>query len=108
VTLTVKNVDVWCTVSVAGGMPSGAAEQTVCVAAGATKVDATANAGFMLGTAPWHDVDGDMGTGVQGTITGTGQTAKSEAMVTATSGSKCVWVCCPSTTLQCPTTNQCP
>ena len=30
-TLTVNNVDVWCTVSVNGGTPSAAAVQTVCV-----------------------------------------------------------------------------
>ena len=108
VTLTVVNADTWCSVSVAGGTASPGASQQVCVAANSTvTVDATALSGFMLGTTPWHDVDGDTGSGVQGTLSGSGATQQSEAMVTVTTADKCVWVCCPSSTEPCPTTEQC-
>ena len=59
--LTVKNYLAWCSVSVAGGTPSSAAEQTVCVPEGAVNLSATALNGFILGTAPWHNTDGDSG-----------------------------------------------
>jgi hypothetical protein len=104
VSLTVMNVSAWCMVSVAGGTPSGADSQTVCVAAGPVTLDATAEAGFELGK--WFGTTGDTGTGDPGTVTG----AKSEATVTASAPSKCVAVCCPFSPggNGCPTTNSCP
>jgi hypothetical protein len=102
--LTVKNVDLWCTVSVNGGAGSAAAEQTVCVADGMVSLSATANTGFVLGD--WHGTTGDSGNGDPGTVSNGTSTAK----VNVTGSSACVWICCPgsSGTLACPTTNACP
>jgi hypothetical protein len=102
-TLTVKNVDVWCTVSVNGGTPSAAAVQTVCVADGMVPLSATANTGFVLGD--WHHTTGDTGSGDPGTVASGTSTAK----VNVTGTSACVWVCCPGTsgTPACPTTDAC-
>jgi hypothetical protein len=73
-------------------------------------VTATANAGFILGTAPWHGTDGDTGNGEQGTLTGSGQSQQSAAVVTVSgTGTDCAWVCCPFPNgTGCPTSNQCP
>ena len=109
VALTVKNALVWCTVSVAGGTPSAAAEQTVCVGEGPTvTLQATANPGFVLGD--WHGTTGDTGAGDPGTITGSGTSAETTATVDATGHSVCVWICCPGASgyEPCPTANQCP
>lgn len=77
--------------------------------AGTVTLAATALTNFELGPAPWHDTAGDHGSGDPGTVTGTGQSAKSTTTVTASGASKCVWVCCPFTNgTGCPTTNQCP
>ena len=70
VTLKVKNYLAWCNVSVAGDTATSASTQTVCVADGAVALAATPLAGFQLGVAPWHDVDGDTGPGTLGTVTG--------------------------------------
>lgn len=103
VALTVLNFDAWCTVSVAGGTPSGAGSQTVCVADGSVALEATANTGFKLGK--WFGTSGDTGTGDPGTVTGT----KSDAKVTVSGTVKCVSVCCPfADGTGCPTTKQCP
>jgi hypothetical protein len=106
--LTVNNPLFWCSVSVAGGMASAAGSQNGCVASGTVNLVATAVLGFMLGPTPWHDTDGDQGSGEQGMLSGAGSTQASTAMVTLTTGSKCVWVCCPGAAEPCPTTDQCP
>jgi hypothetical protein len=110
VSLTVENFLSWCSVSVAGAAASSAATQTMCVAAGAVDLSATANATFVLGTTPWHDTAGDTGSGDPGTVTGSGQAAQSATTVSVSGASGCVWVCCPGAngTPACPTTNQCP
>ena len=111
VALTVKNYLQWCSVAVANGIASTAPSQTVCVAAGAVNVAATALVGFELGPTPWHDTVGDHdGSGDPGAVTGTGQAAISTAMVDVTTGSACVWACCPFTNgTGCTNlTNQCP
>jgi hypothetical protein len=109
IALTVKNYLNWCSVSVAGGTAVSDAAQTVCVAAGAIDLEATALTGFKLGTTPWHDTDGDTGSGEQGTLSGSGQSQKSAAKKTVSSGAACAWVCCEFTAGGgCPTTDQCP
>ncbi|HTP50490.1 MAG TPA: hypothetical protein VMK42_07325 [Anaeromyxobacteraceae bacterium] len=106
--LTVLNYLGWCSVSVAGGAPSGSASITECVADGSVALAATALTGFELGSAPWHDTAGDHGSGDPGTVTGTGQSAKSSTTVSASGAAACAWVCCPFTNgTGCPTTDQC-
>ncbi len=101
-----KNYDSWCNVSVNGGAASSASVQTVCVAAnGTVPVTAAPLGGFELGADPWHDTTGDMGSGDPGTVSG----GVSSTTATVTTGSKCVWACCPFTNgTGCPTTDQCP
>lgn len=108
--LTVKNALVWCDVVVNGGAPSGAAEQKVCVAPGTYDLEAVAHPGFILGTAPWHNTDGDAGQGEQGNLSGSGQNQKSTAKITVSgTNPDCAWVCCPFPNgTGCPTTDQCP
>lgn len=108
--LKVKNILVWCDVSVNGGAPSAAAEQTVCVGAGTYDLVASAHTGFILGTTPWHDTDGDSGTGEQGNLMGSGQSQTSTAKITVSgTNPDCAWVCCPFPDgTGCPTTDQCP
>jgi len=95
VSLTVMNFDVWCTFEINGANKSAGASEQVCVPSGEVKLSATANPGFVLGTKPWNDVDS--------------QSADGSATVKVTSGSKCVWVCCPGKggSPACPTTDQC-
>jgi hypothetical protein len=105
----VKNYLSWCSVQVGSNAASSAGSQTVCVPSGTTTLVATALTGFELGTTPWHDTDGDTGGGEQGTVTGTGQSATSTAMITVSGNSDCAWVCCPNVgQMNCPTTDQCP
>jgi len=99
--LTVKNYLSWCSVQVNDGAASTSPEQTFCVAPNTTvKLIALPAPGFVLG--PWHDTDGDMGSGDHGSPPGQvwemiGETAD------------CVWVCCPFPDgTGCPTTDQCP
>jgi hypothetical protein len=107
VSLSVKNYEAWCSVSVAGGTASSAAEQTVCVASGSVALTATALASFQLGD--WHGTSGDTGNGDPGTVTGSGPSAQSAATVMTSGSSACVWVCCPFTGgAGCPPGNQCP
>ena len=104
VTLTVKNYLSWCSVSVDNNAASSEATQTECLVPG-TKVNlvATPLTGFELGPAPWHDTDGDKGSGELGSPPG--QTTETLGTTTP----DCVWVCCPFTTgMGCPTTDQCP
>jgi hypothetical protein len=110
VSLTLKNFLMWCSVSVAGGTASSAADQTMCVAAGTVALSATANTGFELGAMPWQHTSGDHGSGDPGNVTGTGQSAASATTVSVSGSSACVSVCCPGVngTAACPTTNQCP
>ena len=99
VALTVKNYLSRCDVSVAGGAPSSAAAQSVCVAAGAVPLTAGAMPGFRLGPTPWHDTDGDHGAGDPAGATS----------VTVSGASGCAWVCCPFLDgTGCPAANQCP
>jgi hypothetical protein len=95
--LQIHNIISWCDVSVNGGTPSPSSLITANVLPGEITVSAVAHMGFELGPTPWHDVDGDTGTGVQGTLSGSGQTQASAAKVTITTAGKCVWVCCRST-----------
>jgi hypothetical protein len=71
------------------------AEETVNVEPGSVDLTATANSGFMLGSGPWHDTTTQSG---------------GSATLKVTSGSMCVWVCCPGTggSPACPTADQCP
>ena len=104
VALTVLNFLSWCSVSVAGGAASSAAEQSVCVPAGAVSLSATPLTGFRLGAEPWHRTSGDQGSGEQGTVVG--QTSTATVTVGAAT---CVWVCCEfAAGGGCPATNQCP
>jgi hypothetical protein len=104
VTLTVLNVLVWCSVSIEGAAPSSAAAQTVCVAPGIVSLAASPLPGFELGPAPWYDTSGDLGSGDPGTVVGD----VDSTTVMVTSGSACVWVCCPFPDgTGCPTADQC-
>jgi hypothetical protein len=76
---------------VAGGASSTATDQVVCVATGAVDLTADAAGAFILGTAPWHDTDGDTGNGDPGTV----NAGVSSATVTVSGTADCVWVCCP-------------
>jgi hypothetical protein len=106
VNLTVKNHMSWCSVSVNGGTATIDAVQTVCVQPGSVNLSATpASSTFELGTAPWHDTDGDTGSGDPGTSSGGAGTTTETVGATA----DCVWVCCPlQAGTGCPTTDQCP
>ncbi len=114
VALTVKNYQSWCSFSVTPSSGVGITdfsgpETTVCVDPGSVDLSATALSGFILGSAPWHDTDGDTGSGDPGTVTGSGQSAKNSTTETVGSSNDCVWVCCPFTNGSgCPTTDQCP
>ena len=106
-TLTVKNFDVWCSVSVNGGAASTAAVQTVPISTptDVTLVATPASSTFILGD--WHHTDGDTGSGDPGKVSGTMSTAK----VNVGTSNVCVWVCCPFANPPgsgCPTTDQCP
>jgi hypothetical protein len=95
VSLTVKNVEMWCTFAINGSKESAVASETLCVAPGTVTLAATPKAGFELGPEPWHDINSLNG----GTAT-----------VVLTSGSKCVWVCCPGSGAggaPCPESDQC-
>ncbi len=113
VALTVKNYFGWCKVTV-GTNPESTTDQTVCVAAGAVNVSATANnapppaaPSFELGLTPWHHVVGDTGPGVQGTVSG--NPPSSAAVVTAAAPTTCAWVCCQDVgVMDCPTNDLCP
>jgi len=93
VALTVKNILSWCSVSVAGMASSTSPSTTDCVAAGPIALSATARTGFELGSAPWHDTDGDHGAGDPGTVTGSGQSAASATTLTVGGSTGCAWVC---------------
>ena len=80
--LKVRNYLEWCSVSINGEAPSSNSPQTVCVPPGSVPVTAVALDGFILGTAPWHETDGDTGDGEQGTLSGSGQSQKSATTVT--------------------------
>jgi hypothetical protein len=89
VSLTVK------TFEINGGGESSAASVTTCTAPGTIRLAATPKAGFELGPEPWHDIN-SLNGGV--------------ATVILTSGSKCVWVCCPGEGAggaPCPESDQC-
>ena len=106
-TLTVKNFDVWCSVSVNGGAASTDAVQTVPITTptDVALVATPASSTFILGD--WHHTDGDTGSGDPGTVSGTMSTAK----VNVGTSNVCVWVCCPFANppgTGCPTTDQCP
>jgi len=97
-TLTVKNYLSWCSVTVGSGAAATSATQNVPITAGGmvTLKASPASATFEVSGNMWHHVDGDGGSGVPGTVTGTGTTAVSTTTVTTVTGtSKCVWVCCP-------------
>ncbi|HEX4446413.1 MAG TPA: hypothetical protein VH044_06750, partial [Polyangiaceae bacterium] len=72
VDLKVKNYIAWCSFTVNGGAASIAEEDTVCVPPGTVTLAATARATFELGADPWHDVNGDTGSGVAGARTSPG------------------------------------
>jgi hypothetical protein len=98
VNLTVNNYASWCSISVAGGTSTAAASQSVCVPPGTVTLVATpASMYFEIGPAPWHLTSGDTGSGDPGTQVGTGTSETSTTTVVLTSGSKCVWACCPFT-----------
>jgi hypothetical protein len=108
--LTVKNFDAWCTITVEGGSATTLPTETVTVTTGTVTLTAKpASSAFELGPAPWHDTAGDSGSGDPGTVTGTGTDAVSTTTVSGvTSAGTCVWACCPFTSGSgCPTTDQC-
>jgi hypothetical protein len=118
VELTVKNYLTWCTLSVNGtaivpnNSPGSTSSTTVCVPPGTTDLVASPiSTTFELGPDPWHDTSGDHGSGDPGTqadVDG-GVHATSSTTVVTTTGSACVWACCPFTDgTGCTTTNQCP
>ena len=109
-TLVVKNYLSWCSVSVNGGTESALPQQTVVVQPGTIPLSAKALTGFQLGTTPWHDTDGDTGSGDPGTRTGTGQDEVASTTETVGATDDCVWVCCETaaTPGDCPATDQCP
>jgi hypothetical protein len=109
VALTVKNYLSRCAVAVEGQPASTAVAQTVCVPPRPVPLSATPLAGFQLGPAPWHDTDGDHGSGDAGTRAGSGPAAASATTVTGAGASACAWVCCarPDGT-GCPSADQCP
>jgi hypothetical protein len=106
VALTIKNISSWCDVSVNGGAAWHDAEQTICVSQqDAVNLSASPLSGFILGSTPWHDTDGDTGNGDPGTVAN----GASSTTETPTGTTDCVWVCCPFTSGSgCPTTDQCP
>jgi hypothetical protein len=108
--LTIKNFESWCSLTAAGNPASSNAVQLVMVNPGTITLDATALPGFELGPAPWHQTDGDTGSGDPGMVSGTGQSASSSTTVKVGDGGACVSVCCPFSPsgTGCPTTNQCP
>lgn len=110
VQLTVKNYLAWCSVSIAGGAASAAATQTACVAqSSVVSLAAVALVGFQLGATPWHDTDGDAGSGDPGTRTGVGQNESASTTKAVGSSAACAWVCCEfSFGGGCPATDQCP
>jgi hypothetical protein len=94
--LVIKNFDGGCSVTVNGDVSlSGSGTTTICQKPGLVTLTAMANTGFTLGSQPWHDTATESG---------------GSATVTLTSGSTCVWVCCPGKggTPACPTADQCP
>jgi hypothetical protein len=110
VDLKVKNYIAWCSFTVNGGAASIAEEDTVCVPPGTVTLAATARATFELGADPWHDVNGDTGSGVAGARTSPGGVPTSTTTVTVAPGTpKCVWVCCETAgIMDCPPADQCP
>ena len=118
VSLTVKNYLTWCTLSVNGQTlvndngPGSTSSSTTCVPPGTIDLVASPiSTAFELGPDPWHDTSGDHGSGDPGTqadLDG-GVHATSSTTVVATSGSACVWACCPFTDgTGCSAGNQCP
>lgn len=95
--LTVKNFDMWCSVSVNGGSASSAPSQQVFVLPGDIPLTATkASDIFEVGSNMWHHTKGDAGSGEKGMWSTTDPTtATSSATVTVGSAAKCAWVCCP-------------
>jgi hypothetical protein len=110
VNLTVLNypqANPWCTIAIAvtGQNPNTDYTQTVCVTPGIVGVGAHPNTGFELGPTPWHDTDGDTGSGDPGTV----NAGSSSTFVTVGTTAKCIWACCPFTNgTGCPTADQCP
>jgi hypothetical protein len=103
----VKNYLAWCSVTVASNPAFTGSAETFCVPDGSTNLSATPLTGFELGATPWHDTDGDHGSGDPGTVSG--NTDSTTVTVNAPTTSKCVWVCCETQgTTDCPTTDQCP
>ena len=91
-TLTVKNYDTWCKVSINGEAASAADTVTACVPKGTVTITATPkNAAFEIGPAPW--VSGTRSK--VGTITGSGASTVSSTTVDVTGPGQCVFVCCP-------------
>ena len=106
-----KNYLAWCSVSIAGGAASAAATQTACDAeSSVVSLAAVALVGFQLGATPWHDTDGDTGSGDPGTRSGIGQSETASTTKTvSSSGTACAWVCCEvAGGGGCPATYQCP
>jgi hypothetical protein len=105
--LTVKNYLAWCSVSVDGMTASAGAQQVVNLAPGTYSLVAhRASASFVVDGNMWHHTDGDSGTGETGVVTKPSATDESTwfstAMVTVGTSAKCVWVCCPFSTVNHP------
>jgi hypothetical protein len=97
VSLTVKNIETWCSFEINGAHESSAASETLCVDPGTVRLSAKPHPGFELGPAPWHDINQLNG----GTAT---------VILPAGTSTKCVWVCCPGEGAggaPCPESDQC-
>jgi hypothetical protein len=109
VNLSVLNYEVWCSVTVNGGVAFVADAATLCVPSGTVQLAATALPDFELGPAPWHDTAGDQGNGDPGTVDDSGASPVASTTVVVGDAATCVWVCCPfDDGVGCPTTDQCP
>lgn len=108
--LTIMNTLAWCSVTVGNNAASAAATKVYNVQPGTISLSATAETGFMLSTTMWHHTAGDSGGGEAGMVTGSGPTASSATTVVVGTTAKCVWVCCPSTTVttDCNIADPCP
>ena len=70
----------------------------MCVAAGTVNLVASPlDATFEIGPTTWHGTSGDTGSGDPGTLAmvDAGVSATSSTTVAVSTGSKCVWACCP-------------
>ena len=94
-TLTVRNDQDWCNITVNGVAEGMGDPITVQVPAGVTTIVASPiSNGFTIGADPWFGVDQNDGGAAPGVDSDAGGMLTSTATVTV-SGNHCVYVCCP-------------